>query len=82
LIAFVELSLPGMSYLGLHPLAVHAVLGKNKKQPIVEPNRLVDLFVDLLARMDIAGREPAPNASALQVSVQAVGEVLDPLLSS
>src|SRR5271165_768114 len=57
--------LPRLGQLGLHPLARHAVLRQDQQQPVMQPNGLVNLLMDLLARLHVVRRKPASHALGL-----------------
>ena len=58
LAALLDLGIPSLANLGLHPLAIHAVLRKYQEQLVSILDGLADLLVELLACLDILGREP------------------------
>jgi hypothetical protein len=62
--------------LGLHPVAVHARIGQNEQQLVVDADSFVDLLADLPAGLDIVRSEPAADTTGLQVGVDTVGELL------
>ncbi len=68
-LAFFRLPLARLGQLGLHPLARHAVLRQDQQQPVMQPNRLVNLLVDLPPAFDIVRRKPATHAFGLQVGM-------------
>jgi hypothetical protein len=43
---------------GFDPFAVHAVLGEDEQEFVVEADGFVDLLVDFLAGGDVVGGEP------------------------
>jgi hypothetical protein len=53
----------------LHPVTRHAGVGENQQQLVVNLDRLIDLFVNLPALVDVMRRKPAANALGLQVGV-------------
>src|SRR5579871_4921469 len=52
---------------GFDPLATHAGWGNNQQKPVKDADGFVDLLVDLLAALHVMRREPAANASCLQI---------------
>ena len=75
-LAFLHLPFAGLGDLGLHPLAVQAVLGENQQQPVMQANGLVNLLVQLASSLDVVRREPAAYAFGLQVSMEPLGKLL------
>src|ERR1035441_9101108 len=75
-LTFLHLAPARLGQLGLHPLARHAVLREDQQQPVMQPNGLIDLFVDLLPTMDVVRRKPAADALGLQVGMQPLGKLL------
>src|SRR5215467_9502891 len=57
----------GVGYLGLHPTAVHARVGKDQQELVIDADRLVDLLVDLPATLDVVRREPAADTLRLEI---------------
>ena len=71
-------------YLRLRALAIsvfthsllHAVLGEDQQQLVMQPNGLIYLLMNLAPAMNVVRREPATNAFILQISVEPVGKLL------
>ena len=62
--------------LSFHPAAVHAVLGEDQQQAVVNADGFVNLLVNLFAASHVVRGEPAADAFVLEVGVEAVGEGL------
>src|SRR5271165_738733 len=73
---FFRLPLARLGDLGVHPLAVHAVLRQNEQQPVMQPNGLVNLFVDLPPALDVVRREPAAHPLGLEIGMQPLSKLL------
>ena len=77
-----ELFLLRMGNFRLDPLALHAVLGKNEQQPIIEAYRFVNLLVDLLSAFDLMRSKPATHPVVLKVGMEPVCKFLAPWSNS
>jgi hypothetical protein len=60
----------------LNPIAGNRVFGQDQQHLVAQPDRLVDGVDDPGADRHIVRREPAPHALVLEISVEAVGELL------
>jgi hypothetical protein len=49
---------------------------EHQQQPVMQPNRVIDLLVDLPPTLYVVRRKPAPHALGLQVGMQPLGKLL------
>ena len=64
-LAILHLAFAGLGNFGLHPFAVHAVLGEDEQQLVMQADGFVDLLVQRAASLMSCGREPAAHAFGL-----------------
>ena len=68
--------LPRVGNFRLHPVTAHAVLRQDQQQLVMQPNRVIDLLMDLPPALNIVRRKPAANALGLQIGIEPVSEFL------
>src|SRR5262249_7441100 len=56
--------------------AVHAGLGEDEQQLVVQPDGLIELLMNLAPALDVVRRKPAADTSVLQIGVEPVGKLL------
>src|SRR5262249_40234687 len=70
------LARPRVRDLSLHPRASRAGVGQDQQKLVVDVDRRLYLFVDLLTALDVVRGEPATDATRLKVGVKVIGEGL------
>jgi hypothetical protein len=71
---FRNLTLASAADLKFHPWALHAVGTQYEEQFVIDPDRLINLFMDFAATLDIVRREPDAEPCVLQALMQAATE--------
>src|SRR3954471_8308525 len=66
----------GFGHLVLDPVAPDGVLGQDQQHLVAQPDRFVDGIPGLGSNRQVMRREPAAHAFALEVGMEAIGEVL------
>src|SRR5262249_445672 len=67
---------PRLADLGPDPFAVHALGRKDQQQLVMDPDRLIDLLVELLPALHVFGCEPDSQSLVPHLAVESLGEVL------
>src|SRR5271156_1674571 len=62
--------------LGSDPLALNAGWRKNQQQPVMQPDGLIDLFMNLPAACHVVRRKPAADIIHLQISIKPLRKLL------
>ena len=70
------LALTRIGNLRPHPIAVHAVLGEDEQQLVMQPDGLIELLMNLAPALDVVRRKPAAHAFVLQIGIEPLGKLL------